>query len=1018
VRTLLAVMAFVFGGSISGLIPREKPVDLTEREINPAMPSEHTEVIARLSEQEERLLSELERTRARLLAELESEKVDEPEQQSESESPFWDVTSIGVDQSVTQSTKFGTTAGRSTRKKMASKTSAPTVGRAHMDLIPVLTSTGVSPFEVGLPSGPGATMMSQSLPIFKLPPVRADSKFVNKIPVIEEPTEEELDTREKDRVENEKLKMELGLTDEELREFSGQVHMIEHGANAQDTQDAFAEAELVLSDRNTAIPPLATGEITRSKKGGRKRTRKVRMVNRRTPRCLKGRNTNFPSYGQSGEDELREELGVAVKCVQGLQEKVKNDIMRISDICPITSIKAQIFMQKWGLQRLEWMFQKMQFSIIISALERWHDFLDHARKTEKREAYMKYKGTQKLDLFMKNWSRRHMVHAWHAWAEIVTAAQAIEQHKLEDEMARRLQGAYRVHRAREFMKVMRNARERQREEWAASKIQAIYRGKNGRSGVNEILQARAEEAAALLIQNKWRSKVARNTLEQMLEAKEIHEAAKLIQNNYRGRLGRRLYEEAKDLRARNNAACMVQRRFRGLWGRRKFLNIKQQKKENMAAAKMQSRYRGLAGRKKANQQKAKKSKRERMLDTAATQIQRVYRGHRGRLKFILFSTKKRQEMMKENAAASMMQRAYRCKQARKAVEMAKDIRKQQMIAAARYYTEFWDDESNQWFYFNSDDGEAMWEPPESGYVKADGMLVLENGETIKDPDAPDEVEEGDTKMCIECNEDEADKFCHQCEDNYCNKCFAKMHAAGKRKEHTFDQVGPIRCIECEIEKATKIDWCDDPYCDPCYDQFHKKGNKASKKFKPIAAAIAEKKAAEEAAKEWVQFFDEENGYPYWYNNITGESSYDKPAVLVAQEEEEAAAGQMVEAEADPYASDYGGEEGYNSDYQGAEAAAGGASEWKEEWDEASGTTYWYNETSGESTYDDPTGGGDAAAYDSDYAGSANYESDYAGAEVAAGGTTDWVEYQDESSGAPYWFSESTGESSYERPDGW
>jgi hypothetical protein len=984
-----------------------------------------------LSEQEERLLNELERTRARLLAELEAEKSEEPEQGESQSAPFWDVTSIGVDQSLTQtrSTKYNATERGTSRKKLASKSvsksEAVTMGRAHLEMVPVLTNTGVSPFDVGLPSGTDTVMMSQSLPIFKLPPVRSDSKFVNKIPVIEEPTDEEIDQRAKERVENEKLKMELGLTDEELREFSGQVHMIEHGANAQDTQDAFASAEqqLVLSERNTAIPPLATEKITGGKKRGKKQGRKVRMVNRRTPRCLKGRNTNFPAYGQSGEDELRDELGIAVKCVQGLQEKVKNDIMRISDICPITSIKAQIFMQKWGLQRLEWMFRKMQFSIIISALERWHDFLENARKSEKREAYMKYKGTQKLDLFMKNWSRRHLVHAWHAWEHIVKEAQSVEQAKIEDEMARRLQGAYRVHRAREFMKVMRHARERQREEWAASKIQAIYRGRNDRNGVNEILQKRAEVAAALLIQNKWRSKVARNTLEQMLEAREVNEAAKLIQNNYRGRLGRRLYEEAKDLRARNNAACMVQRRFRGLWGRRRFLRTKQAKKENLAAAKMQSRYRGLAGRKKANSQKAKKSRHEKMLDTAAVQIQRVYRGHRGRLKFMLFSSKKKIELMRENDAASKMQRCWRVKKARQAVEMAKDIRKQQMIANARYYTEFWDDESNQWFYFNADDGEAMWEPPDSGYTKADGQLVLENGETIKDPDAAEVLEEGEVQMCIECNQDEADKFCHQCEDNYCNKCFAKMHAAGKRKEHSFDQVGPIRCIECEIEKATKIDWCDDPYCEDCYDQFHKKGNKATKKFKPIAAAIAEKKAAEEAAKEWVRFFDEENGYPYWYNNITGESTYDKPAALAAQEEEEAAAGQIDrEGAADPYASDYGGEEGYASDYQGAEAAAGGtAGEWQENWDEASGTKYWYNEASGESTYDDPTGGaaaGEAAAYDSDYAGSANYESDYGGAEAATAGPTDWVEYPDEATGEPYWYSESTGESSYERPAGW
>jgi hypothetical protein len=45
----------------------------------------------------------------------------------------------------------------------------------------------------------------------------------------------------------------------------------------------------------------------------------------------------------------------------------------------------------------------------------------------------------------------------------------------------------------------------------------------------------------------------------------------------------------------------------------------------------------------------------------------------------------------------------------------------------------------------------------------------------------------------------------------------------------------------------------------------------------------------------------------------------------------------------------------------------------------------------------------------------NYESDYGGVEEATAGPADWVEYPDEATGEPYWYSESTAESSYERP---
>ena len=249
---------------------------------------------------------------------------------------------------------------------------------------------------------------------------------------------------------------------------------------------------------------------------------------------------------------------------------------------------------------------------------------------------------------------------------------------------------------------------------------------------------------------------------------------------------------------------------------------------------------------------------------AAVQIQRVYRGHRGRLQYQIKKQLHMAEMAEENDAATKIQQLFRNRRARAAMEQARDVKKQKMIYNARIYVEFWDDDACTYFYFNAETAEALWEPPDSGYTKADGRLVLESGETIEDPDLdPKDADDAEKKMCIECETEEADKFCHQCNDNYCNSCFLEKHSTGKRKEHTFDQIGPIRCIEGEIERATKMDWCDDPYCDDCFKKFHSKGNKAKQKFKPIEEAIKEKKAKEEAAKTWVQFFDEDNGYPYW-----------------------------------------------------------------------------------------------------------------------------------------------------------
>lgn len=80
--------------------------------------------------------------------------------------------------------------------------------------------------------------------------------------------------------------------------------------------------------------------------------------------------------------------------------------------------------------------------------------------------------------------------------------------------------------------------------------------------------------------------------------------------------------------------------------------------------------------------------------------------------------------------------------------------------------------------------------------------------------------------------------------------------------------------------------------------------------------------------EWVEYSDEE-GYPYWYNNYTGESTYDQPDIQP----------QVITHPSliDPIILAF--------DVQ---------SEWETHQDEQ-GFDYYYNTTTGESTYDKPAG---------------------------------------------------------------
>ena len=146
--------------------------------------------------------------------------------------------------------------------------------------------------------------------------------------------------------------------------------------------------------------------------------------------------------------------------------------------------------------------------------------------------------------------------------------------------------------------------------------------------------------------------------------------------------------------------------------------------------------------------------------------------------------------------------------------------------------------------------------------------------------------------------------------------------------------------------------------------------------------------------EWEEYYDDDSSAVYWYNTVSGESTYANPFETKSGE--------------------YGVTDGYGSDVQNeGYDTAEAQTEWAEYYDEESGAPYWYNTTSGETVWTDPNGGdgsgeyGSADAYGSDYNQTEGYGDDYGGGE--------YQEYFDDASGAPYWYNETTGETVWESP---
>ena len=171
------------------------------------------------------------------------------------------------------------------------------------------------------------------------------------------------------------------------------------------------------------------------------------------------------------------------------------------------------------------------------------------------------------------------------------------------------------------------------------------------------------------------------------------------------------------------------------------------------------------------------------------------------------------------------------------------------------------------------------------------------------------------------------------------------------------------------------------------ERASEKKKEAAQESDAEEAAAAADEAAPEAARQddaqtaasqddWQQYFDDD-GNPYWFNPMTGESTYDQP---------------------------------------GAQAE-----EWTQVYDD-SGNVYWYNQATGASQYEDPydqqqgaydEGGGAMVQYD-EYGQAVEPYYDQAQQYAEPDPNGDWAQYQDEA-GNWYWYNQATGESTYDQP---
>ena len=106
----------------------------------------------------------------------------------------------------------------------------------------------------------------------------------------------------------------------------------------------------------------------------------------------------------------------------------------------MTNIKAQLYCQKWGLEKLTNLFNKIAYRQMIAALEKWSEFVDYQNNQDKAENYMKWKGSRRLVKMLEDFDTKQKAGGWDKWVEVIMHQRKREQNKSATDIERVARG--------------------------------------------------------------------------------------------------------------------------------------------------------------------------------------------------------------------------------------------------------------------------------------------------------------------------------------------------------------------------------------------------------------------------------------------------------------------------------------------------------------------------------------------------------------------------------------------------
>ena len=430
------------------------------------------------------------------------------------------------------------------------------------------------------------------------------------------------------------------------------------------------------------LPPLAL----QSRTVGRRNRAKNPQRARPSPRTLLG--------PQATASDLRRELARTNDQLTTLTSAIKGEVEWIQEHCDVTSIRAQMFCQRWGAEKLERVLMKVAMHKAQSCIRRWKEVVEWESCHEQAQKYLQWRGGNVVLKLLEDWRKRSMAVSWKTWADEIKAQRAVERngaahaiqpiirgwlsrtrvlrivlHRSATVIQRRYRGV-RGRRTAEAARVLAIEND------AADKIQRCFRGYKGRELAATIAEARMQLRAVRLLQRRVRGWIGKKVADALFLAARRNRSATMAQCAIRSHAARLVRKGKEHERLKARSAVKMQCAFRGREGRKAY---GEEQKRRDGAMLLQRQWRGLQGR------KSKQEKLDAIRDRMARRIQSCWRGHLSRQEYAGRLADVAHHEMQIRRGATGIQRIARGYQVRKANQLRKHcaVRMQSSVRGRR-----------------------------------------------------------------------------------------------------------------------------------------------------------------------------------------------------------------------------------------------------------------------------------------------------------------------------------------------